>query len=65
MLEVSYDTAKTWSVETFYNLESDSRWEDQSADPGDWAFESFSIGGQGTGLVFLRFRLIAERYRRW
>lgn len=60
VVEVSYDTAKTWSIAAFYDLEHDARWDDRTADPGDWVSESLTIPNQGTGLAFVRFRIIAD-----
>lgn len=59
-IEVSYDTARTWTSLRQYTSADRPEWNDRSADPGDWALEHIDLSGRNDGLVFLRFRLASN-----
>lgn len=57
-VEVSYDSAATWSVLRSYSMNSDDRWKDKTADAGDWRSEFVPIPAQsGASTAIVRFRL--------
>lgn len=60
VVEISYDTAQSWSILRQYLSTDRPEWSDRSADPGDWVLEHIDITEKQTGLVFLRFRLASN-----
>lgn len=60
-LEISYDSAQTWSIVRRYQYSDRPEWEDRSADAGDWVLEHVDITPERrNGLIFLRFRLASN-----
>ena len=63
ILEVSTDLAKTWQYVKSWQSTDDAKWEDRSADEGDWLpalveiHDSSVVHGE---LAFLRFRIVTS-----
>jgi hypothetical protein len=56
-LEISTDQGNSYAALRSFTSGEDSRWQDGSADPGDWAAETIDLTPYAGDTVILRFRL--------
>jgi len=60
IVEISSDDGASWSELARYDMNSDPRWADMAAAPGDWRHESIDLSSHQGQEAVIRFRLESD-----